>query len=293
MPGIVYPSRVLHHVFLVTVLLHHVDLSLGNGRSFHGPGAVLLLLTSRESFIQQGLSTFFLSIDHSTTYRKGNEGSIVDSTEWTGTALTIRSLNQAVSCDNSGYTENWPMARWPDPVLRHPASEVSQRYFKTDSLKRACALLRNTARKEGAVGLAAEQCGVDARIIFLERSNRGLLSPSLTLINPRIVERSPEEEMKVWRECCLVLPPTFSAIVFRDAWVVVQYQDENGAWHRTRLFGEAARAFQHEFDHDRGILITDHVGYDEMDEDGMVAIEARGHSMRMAIAYSRETEVAI
>jgi peptide deformylase len=158
-------------------------------------------------------------------------------------------------------------------------------------LARACQLLQVTARKETAVGLAAEQCGVDARIIYLDdrrtgRSGYGL--DPLVMVNPRIVERSLEAEMKVWNERCLVLPPSFAATVLRDAWVEVDYQDPStGAWRSIRLAGEAARAFQHEYDHDRGILITDHISFAEMDSDLMASIEADGHTERMRQAFER------
>jgi peptide deformylase len=185
------------------------------------------------------------------------------------------------------------MARWPDPVLRRPASPVSQHYFGTDTLEIACQLLQSTARKEKAVGLAAEQCGVDARIIYLENALHptGWGRKSLVLVNPRIVLRAPETEMKVWKERCLVLPPTFVATVLRDAWVEVCYQQpESGAWRVVRLEGEPARAFQHEFDHDRGILITDHVSLEDMESELMASIEARGHVDRMRQAYSRDIQ---
>jgi peptide deformylase len=229
----------------------------------------------------------------------------VYSDDWTGTAMSVMSLEEAVHLERAPATSdasvgtssevvasNWPMARWPDPILRRPASPVPQRFFGSAVLTRACQLLQGTARKEKAAGLAAEQCGVDARIIYLDdqgtgRSRYGL--DPLVMVNPRIVERSLEAEMKVWNERCLVLPPSFTATVLRDAWVEVEYQDPSkGAWRTIRLAGEAARAFQHEYDHDHGILITDHVSFAEMDSDLMARIEADGHTERMRQAYERD-----
>jgi len=57
---------------------------------------------------------------------------------------------------------------------------------------------------------------------------------------------------------------------------------------RRRFFGEQSRCLQHELDHDRGILITDHVGMDELENDSMRMIEAEGHDRRQTLAYSRE-----
>ena len=171
-----------------------------------------------------------------------------------------------------------------DPVLRRPASSVDSSWFGTETLRRTTELLRQTCLKAKAVGLAAQQCGVDARIVHLEEPQR------ISMVNPKIVNRSAETNMKVWQERCLVLPPTFVATVLRDDWIDVEYYDWKGDLHRTRLRGETARAAQHEMDHDRGILVLDHVGMDEMENGLMRAIETEGHDIRMALAYSRAVE---
>ena len=257
----------------------------------------------------------------------------VYSNEWTGTNLPLLSLDEAVrvadlQVDRSGRlvlgtscappTALWTMARWPDPLLRRPAQPVSSDWLATDTLQRACQLLRTTARAAGAVGLAAQQCGVDARIVFLEttttrtrrsrrrtqtqqqlpnnRLSNAWWTPNenddddnegMILINPEIVHRSPETQMCVWNEHCLVLPPTFTATVLRDAWVDVDYQTVHGDWRHLRFHGELSRALQHELDHDRGILITDHVSLDELENDVMRRIEAPGHDERMRLAFQR------
>jgi len=198
------------------------------------------------------------------------------SDSWTGTALPLLDLLQA------SQASSWGMGRWPDPILRRPATPVDQTWFGTDALRQTTKLLKDTCRKARAVGLAAQQCGVDARIVHLE--------PGMSMINPKIVDRSDEMDMKVWRERCLVLPPTFVATVLRDNWIDVEYNDWQGNVHKTRLRGELARAAQHEMDHDRGILVLDHVGVDELENAQMRAIEMEGHDMRMALAYSRTIE---
>jgi peptide deformylase len=155
---------------------------------------------------------------------------------WTGTHLKMLSLAE------SAQHSHWDMARWPDPILRLPASPVEAQWYGTDALQRACQLLQQTARREQAVGLAAQQCGINARIVYIEQPRRRPLS----LINPHIVKRSPETDMKVWQEQCLVLPPTFTATVLRDAWVEVQYWNVEGTRQTIRLQGEASRCVQHE-----------------------------------------------
>ena len=218
------------------------------------------------------------------------------SNDWTGTNLQVLNISAALSSaipmeksrNGSILKYRWPMGRWPDPILRKSADPVDSSLFGSYVLRQTCDLLRNTAVAEGAVGLAAQQCGVNARIIYLEVPLYQEKS-HIMLINPRIVRRSPERDMKVWRENCLVLPPTFQATVIRDAWVDVEYQDWTGKILPSvkRLYGERARALQHEMDHDRGILVTDHVSLDELENDVMRLIERPGHDHRMYIAYDR------
>ena len=229
------------------------------------------------------------------------------SNSWTGTALPLLDLVQA------SQKQEWNMGRWPgtyvcqkgrlhyilyavvssrfflvsDPVLRRPASSVDASWFGTETLKRTTELLQQTCLEAKAVGLAAQQCGIDARIVHLQEPQR------ISMVNPKIINRSAETNMKVWQEQCLVLPPTFVATVLRDDWIDVEYYDWKGDLHKTRLRGETARAAQHEMDHDRGILVLDHVGVEEMESGKMRAIESQGHDARMALAYSRAVEESI
>lgn len=219
----------------------------------------------------------------------------VYSQEWQGTALTVLSYQQAASLSRQGTTNEFVMGRWPDPVLRRPASPVSLDVLKMnpEKTKDIANMLRRTARRNNAVGLAAQQCGIDVSMIFLQSKAKKSFSSDaadqggLFLVNPRIISRSSEMDMKVWIEECLVLPPTFRATVLRDAVVQVEYEDLAGNTRQIQLTDELSRAFQHELDHDRGVLIVDHVGLDELESDDMKRIEAKDHSKRQAMAFSR------
>ena len=226
------------------------------------------------------------------------------STVWIGTSLPLLDISTAVkqaelitTSDDGKPQHLWEMGRWPDPILRRSADAVDTSLFGSDILRQACDILRNTAVAEGAVGLAAQQCGVNARIIYLEVPLQQGRSTYMIMINPQILDRSPELEMVSWRESCLVLPPTFQTTVLRDAWVDVSYygigiperKQKNSITSRriVRLYGQMARAIQHEMDHDRGILVTDHVSLEELESDLMRSIEQPGHEQRMQVAYSR------
>jgi len=242
----------------------------------------------------------------------------VYSDSWTGTRIKIVSLEDATH--NGAYTTEdsglyWTMGKWPDPALRIPAKRVDPAMWlggasseQHQKLQLGAAILRDTANREGAVGLAAQQCGVDARMVYLSASSGIFGNPSMVLVNPRIVARSPESNMKVWTEECLVLPPTFRATVLRDEWIDVEYDlsyeyrslvpsssfkeltfsGDSNTPIRRRFVNEQSRCLQHELDHDRGILITDHVGLDELENNAMRRIEAEGHDRRQTIAYSRQ-----
>jgi len=120
-------------------------------------------------------------------------------------------------------------------------------------------------------------------------SNTNSPGAGIFLVNPRIITRSPETDMTVWNERCLVLPPTLTATVLRDSIVQVRYETIDGNTQTITLHGELARAAQHEMDHDRGILILDHVTLEELETDDMRRIEGYGHDARMALAYARST----
>ncbi len=251
---------------------------------------------------------------------------------WHGTALPgPLTLSEACSqqlLDKSNLLLS--MGKWPDPMLRHPASRVPTYVFQNEILRKQLQLvataLKNTARKERAVGLAAQQCGVDASLIYIdniwdvERSHNALSDgivgegmydsrffnqffmrknqqdKGIFLVNPRIVQRSLESDMIVWTETCLVLPPEFRATLLRDAEVTIEYESTDGITNHIKLSGELARCVQHEMDHDRGVLIADHVSSDELlTIDGrafMAEIENSDglHYRRMQRAYSRAVD---
>jgi len=144
--------------------------------------------------------------------------------------------------------------------------------------------------------------GVDVSMVFLEddppKSNHNIddddeKGGGMFLINPRIIHRSPERNMKPWNESCLVLPPTFTAVVLRDESVVVEYESLfTQKTERVTLNGELARAAQHEMDHNRGILILDHVTLDELENSVMRELERDRHEYRMNLAYSRYVDAS-
>ena len=219
-------------------------------------------------------------------------------TNWEGTSLNLMSPSDAINYLNVQQTDQFPMAKWPDPILRIASFPTPSKILNTPTLHRIGNALRKTARSNQAVGLAAQQCGIQISLIYLEtpprqyfyslfNKNSQVNRDGIFLVNPRFIERSSESQMKVWTEECLVLPPDFHATVLRDSDILVEAENLMGQTFRLHLYGEQARAVQHECDHDRGILITDHVGADEMRDESMWMIEKGGHNERQAKAYDR------
>ena len=173
------------------------------------------------------------------------------------------------------------MALYPDPALRTVAQPVTEYGAPAAALGDA---LVGAMDRLGAVGLAANQMHVDARVIALG----GAATPTI-FVNPRIVQRSDELRMVPWREVCLTLPEIDGVDLLRDEWVDVDFESTDGAPVSTHLTGERARAFQHELDHLDGVLIIDHA-----DETSLPPTMARRehalHDARQRRAFARRVE---
>jgi len=88
------------------------------------------------------------------------------------------------------------------PVLRQRAAPVAR---VDDAVRRLVDDLFETMRAAKGVGLAANQVGVAQRVAVVDVGEEH--PPPLVLINPVIVERSPEIEIA--EEGCLSIPELF------------------------------------------------------------------------------------
>jgi len=105
-------------------------------------------------------------------------------------------------------------------------------------------------RCPNSVGLAAPQCGVDARV-FIMRPFRG--GKFRIVINPQITNYS-DEKMGIEEGCMSV--PNVIGMVERPREIAIVYSDGNKIVTETLRDIEAI-IFQHEYDHLEGILYTD------------------------------------
>lgn len=112
-------------------------------------------------------------------------------------------------------------------------------------------------RDNEGLGLSAPQIGINKRFFVMEKISDGgvFWSNEKILINPLIVSQSDHYE---WREeGCLSLPGV-TVNVKRPIWVKIWYNDKDGDGIEEELHDLSARVFLHEFDHLRGVLITDY-----------------------------------
>jgi len=102
------------------------------------------------------------------------------------------------------------------------------------------------------VGLSANQVGVDAQVFVMGSKHHR--DASQIFINPKVLEASKETILDI--EGCLSFPGIFVKIN-RPAWIIAEFQDENGETKTGKVEGYDARCYLHELDHLIGITYKD------------------------------------
>ncbi len=144
-----------------------------------------------------------------------------------------------------------------DPVLRTPAADID---VFDEALKHEAEQMIVLMHDARGVGLAANQIGRLRRLIVVDPSED---EPPRALVNPRIVERSDEEELG--QEGCLSIAEVLVEVP-RATRIRVAAKDLDGADLDIEASDFAARVLQHEIDHLDGILILDRTSKDERRE---------------------------
>ncbi|MBD81159.1 MAG: peptide deformylase [Crocinitomicaceae bacterium] len=112
-----------------------------------------------------------------------------------------------------------------------------------------------THPKNMGVGIAAPQVGLLRNIICVQRFDKPN-TPNEIYINPTIISCS--DSTQLGPEGCLSIPNK-KGEVKRAAQITLEYIDLDGKKHIEEIEGFTAVIFQHEIDHLRGILFTDHL----------------------------------
>lgn len=138
-------------------------------------------------------------------------------------------------------------------ILTYPNDSLR---IKCNAVETVIPELVNTAkemydamRAAGGVGLAANQVGLDIRLIVLD--NHGT---PLYLFNPKVLAESKDKHNDI--EFCLSFP-NISKKISRATEVTVKYRDMNNKMQFIKLSGQMARAVLHEIDHLNAKLLCD------------------------------------
>lgn len=136
----------------------------------------------------------------------------------------------------------------PADILKQPAESVTD---FDEAAEIVAGLTEAVNALPNAAGLAAPQIGVSKRVFVFKRSGRWV-----PVINPVIVRFGVKSNVMV--EECFSLPGV-SVVVERPTSIGVTWTELDQSEHPfDSLAVPLARAFQHEYDHLDGKLITDY-----------------------------------
>jgi len=136
-----------------------------------------------------------------------------------------------------------------DPILHQRAEEISDFALKDhgEFLNNMFMFMRST----GGIGLAAPQIGLPYKFFIMHAPD----DKPRVCINPYISSRTDEEI--ALKEGCLSYPG-LQLTLRRPLGIFVNYSDQSGDLVQDVINGWASRVFQHEYDHVKGVVFTDH-----------------------------------
>ena len=139
----------------------------------------------------------------------------------------------------------------PHPILRKKSLPVED-FSVMSKLKDK---MVESMRESRGIGLAAPQVGLSLRLFVMDIYHEGLISETLMLINPEIVNKKGVAAIE---EGCLSLPGK-NILVERSEEVKLKYFTEQGEEKIRTFEGIPSICVQHEMDHLNGVLMTDYL----------------------------------
>lgn len=128
-----------------------------------------------------------------------------------------------------------------------------------EQLQNQIGIMRQFLKTDDGAGLAANQIGLDNRVLIVELTDprvKDVSIPFQAFINPEIVESS--EDLDCIDEGCLSVPK-IELPVDRSLKIKIRAQDVKGKKFKLTAKGILARILQHEIDHLNGIIFTDRI----------------------------------
>jgi len=141
---------------------------------------------------------------------------------------------------------------YPDPVLKRKAELVEN---VDGNIQNLIDNMSKLMYQSSGIGLAANQVGVEKRVIIFDINYKEKGKDLTVLINPIIIL---SEDRIVFEEGCLSVPD-FQGKITRKKYIKAQGVDRNGKSIDIEAEDLTAICIQHEIDHLDGTLILDHV----------------------------------
>jgi len=150
------------------------------------------------------------------------------------------------------------IVKYPSKMLLQSLQPVEN--FDSD-LKYIVRDMFETMYAHNGIGLAANQVGIDKRIVVVDvslKEERKVMP--VALVNPVILNYSKRKQLA--EEGCLSFPGFFEKVP-RSVCIEVEYYDINGRRQRIIAEGLFARVLQHEIDHINGITFIKRMSIDK------------------------------
>lgn len=154
----------------------------------------------------------------------------------------------------------YPIVGYGHPTLRKIAAPIDKDY---PDLKQLIDDMYKTMYASDGCGLAGPQIDLSIQLVVIgyrpydeKTDTYGDALEEHTLINPEILEYG--DEKVYFNEGCLSIPDIHEDVL-RPTKIKAHYWDENFVEHTEVIDGMLARVFQHELDHLKGVVFTDHL----------------------------------
>jgi len=151
-----------------------------------------------------------------------------------------------------------PIYIYGNTVLRKKCEDIDPNYKNLNILIKD---MFETMHNANGIGLAAPQVGFSINLFVIDLNPLSEDNPKLkglkkVFINPKIINEYGDN----WEydEGCLSIPD-LNDIVIRKKNIEIEYMDEKFNLIKEKISGMEARVIQHEYDHLKGVLFTDHL----------------------------------
>lgn len=148
-------------------------------------------------------------------------------------------------------TTKFRIHKYGDPILKKKAVPVSE---VNDQIRQYLNDMVDLMRVSKGVGLAANQVGLDQRIMVIEFENL-----VYKLVNPEIVQKDGIIEFE---EGCLSFPGIYLKVKRSDK-LWIDFLDDQGRRRTIQTQGILSVIMQHELDHLNAILFIDRIPFSQ------------------------------